>query len=193
MTSDNSREQVWDVYAKAIRVFDQKNADYGDAWRRNGWRGNLSRVFEKNERVRNLLWCSDPRTPAVGDETAVETLRDMLNTLAFAIINLEDGVEWGGETPRSQLLKASELAYNSGEATSFYDQVGSELPHDTNVIVHGHDEVVRTEVIPRDAMAEALSSSLQHGTDEMRPAEAEGTGRVPRKSRNKVVTDNPQA
>jgi len=52
---------------------------------------------------------------------------------------------------------------------------------------------VRTEVIPRDAMAEALASSVQHGPDEMRPAEAEGTGRVQRKPRQKAVVDNPQA
>lgn len=101
VNGDRSRTQVWDVFSEALMLFDRKNADYGDAWRSNGWRGNLSRIFEKDQRVRNLLWRNDPRTPAVGDEAAVETLVDMLNTIAFAIVNLRDGVEWGHETPRS--------------------------------------------------------------------------------------------
>jgi len=189
--SGNSREQVWDVYANAIQVFDKKNDDYGDAWRRNGWRGNLSRIFEKNERVRNLLWRTDPRTPAVGNETTVETLRDMLNTIAFAIINLEEEVEYGNEVPRSQRLTHIAEKYTPGDGLKFFDEVNNELPHLTTDKITG--EPVRTEAIPSTTMAEALASPLQMGPDEMRPAEAEGTGRVTRKTRQRPVTDNPQA
>lgn len=194
--SGNSREQVWDVYAKAIRVFDNKNTDYGDAWRRNGWRGNLSRVFEKADRVRNLVWRADPRVPAVGDEAAVETLRDMLNTIAFAIINLEEEVEWGGERPRSERVASLEAQYSPGEALDFFQEVGSELPHQQ--VSHGHNEVVRTEVIPRDMLEGVMAhtpsgGTLAAGPDEMRAAEAEGTGRVARKARQKAATDSPSA
>jgi predicted nucleotide modification protein, DUF1599 family len=101
VNGDHSRTQVWDTFGEALQLFDRKNADYGDAWRSNGWRGNLSRIFEKAQRVRNLAWRNDPRTPAVGDEAVIETLIDMLNTTAFAIINLRDGVEWGHEVPNS--------------------------------------------------------------------------------------------
>jgi hypothetical protein len=187
--SDNSRTQIWDVYAGAIQTFDKKNQDYGDAWRRNGWRGNLSRVFEKADRVRNLVWRADPRVPAVGDEAAVETLQDMLNTIAFAIINLREEVEWGGEKPRSARVEALGEAYTPGVATSFFEQVGSELPHETQRVVHDTEQVLRTELIPHNQLQEALSV----GTDEMRASEAENTGRVPRKPRQKAVADQPQA
>lgn len=104
--SDKSRQQVWDVFAEALKIFDAKNADYGDAWRKHGWRGNLPRLFEKAERVKELLWRDNPRTPEVGDETAVDTLVDMLNSLAFTIINLREGVQYGHELPASERSSA---------------------------------------------------------------------------------------
>lgn len=96
--------EVHKIFSDALVTLEQKNHDYGDAWRKQGWRGNLSRIFEKDQRLRTLLWRSDPRTPLVGDESAVDTLRDMLNTICFAIINLTDGVEWGGEVPVGQSM-----------------------------------------------------------------------------------------
>jgi hypothetical protein len=111
--SEKSRQQVWDVFAEALKIFDAKNADYGDAWRKHGWRGNLPRIFEKTERVKELLWRDHPRTPAVGDETAVETLVDMLNSLAFTIINLREGVEYGHELPASERSSAWSLGADS--------------------------------------------------------------------------------
>lgn len=209
--SSDSRQQVWDVYAKAMEVFDKKNADYGDAWRTNGWRGNLSRIFEKTQRVRNLAWRADPRVPAVGDEQVLETLQDMLNTIAFAIINMIDEVEYGHEVPRRERLGQMGHDYTPGEATTFYDQVAQELPHRTPKPVdqvHTAQELslladhelseeqaattdVATAFVPRDVMADALATSLTHGPDEMRPAEQEGTGQKPRRGR--PVRDNPQA
>lgn len=102
MSDNRSRDQVWGVMAEALEIFDQKNQDYGDAWRKNGWRGNLPRIFEKADRVKELLWRADPRTPAVNDESAVNTLLDMVNSLAFTIINLREEVEYGNEVPRSR-------------------------------------------------------------------------------------------
>lgn len=100
--SEKSRDQVWNVFAEALQTFDVKNADYGDAWRKSGWRGNLPRIFEKVERVRELLWRPDPRTPAVNDESAVNTLVDLMNSIAFAVVNLREEVEYGSEVPRSE-------------------------------------------------------------------------------------------
>jgi hypothetical protein len=208
--SGDARQQVWDVFAKAMETFDKKNADYGDAWRTNGWRGNLSRIFEKVQRVRNLAWRPDPRVPAVGDEQVLETLQDLLNTTAFAIINMIDEVEYGHETPRRDRLSELENSYTPGVATTFYDQVNEELPHsgpayltdeevsrepaEQQVFMRGHDEVVRTEVIP----TEQLKAALVSGPDEMRIAEQVHSGHVARKRPpggrgGKAVADNPQA
>lgn len=197
--SGNSREQVWDVFAEAIQLFDRKNEDYGDAWRQNGWRGNLSRIFEKSARVRNLLWRSDPRTPAVGDEAAIETLRDMLNTIAFAIINLREEVEYGHETPRSRRLSELGQDYTPGEAQSFYDVVGHQIPHNEVVAFEpGSPQGVATTRITQEDLAAAVEGGMPKafapGPDEMRAAEEANSGHVRRKPRTgKPVTDNPQA
>lgn len=196
--SAKTREKMWDEFARAIETFDKKNADYGDAWKANGWRGNLSRVFEKNQRVRNLLWRSDPRTPAVGDEQAVDTLRDMLNTIVFAIMNLQEEVEYGHEVPRSERAKLAEEAYTPGVATTFYEQVNAEQPLVAPVgervvqeFSHGPNEVVRTEIID----SSQLQAALVQGPDEVRPVEAQSSGHVKRKSgphRERPIQDNPQ-
>lgn len=198
----DSRQQVWDEFARAIELFDRKNADYGDAWRANGWRGNLSRVFEKNQRVRNLLWRTDPRTPAVGDEAAVETLRDMLNSIVFAIINLQEEVEYGHEVPRSQRFSELEKGYTPGDGERFYHQVVQEQTPDDpwatkKTLDQAHTledlsslaEQVSTAFVPR----EAVQAAVTHGPDEMRPAEQQGTGQKSPRGKGRPVRDNPQA
>lgn len=102
MSDTKTMDQVYAIFNQSLETLRDKNEDYGDAWRFQGWRGNLPRIFEKANRVRNLLWRSDPMLPMVTKEQAVDTLRDMLNTIAFAIVNIEEGVEWGHETPRSE-------------------------------------------------------------------------------------------
>lgn len=196
--SSDSRQQVWDVFAKAIETFDKKNADYGDAWRTNGWRGNLSRIFEKVQRVRNLAWRPDPRVPAVGDEQVLETLQDLLNTTAFAIINLIEEVEYGHELPRSQRARQYEEHYEPGVASAFYEQVGTELPHvQANYGTPVEPGTQRIMVDPKVVeMNEELSKlEFQTGPDEQSAAEKkhDRVARKPRQPAQNVVRDNPQA
>lgn len=127
--SPDSYAEVQRIFADALDLFARKNADYGDAWRRNGWRGNLSRIFEKADRVRHLVWRADPRVPAVGDEAAVQTLKDMLNTIAFAIINLEEEVEFGHETPRSE--RYGETPSGPSPLEQYYQEHGMAPAHRT--------------------------------------------------------------
>lgn len=171
----SSRDQVWDVFAEGLALFDEKNTDYGDAWRKHGWRGNLPRLFEKVERVKTLLWRADPRTPAVGDESAVDTLRDMLNTLAFTIINLREEVEYGHEVPRSLRMYHDQVAYTPGDTADFFQKNGLE---DTRRVTID-DEVL-------GAIGE--HPVFKTGPDET-PVSAGGD--VQRKGR--PVRDNPQA
>ena len=191
----DSRQQVWDVYARAIEVFDRKNADYGDAWRRNGWRGNLSRIFEKAERVRNLAWRPDPRVPAVGDEQVLETLQDMLNTTAFAIINLIEEVEYGHEVPRSERVRQFEERYEPGVALAYYDQVGAEPSHHdpgTQVISQDHLRKAIAENDPQALVGAEVSVVLPTGPDEQGAAEKKHDPR-PRRKPTTPVRDHPQA
>lgn len=217
--SSDTRQQLWDIFTEAVQTFDKKNDDYGDAWRRNGWRGNLSRVFEKADRVRNLAWRPDPRVPAVGDEAVVETLRDMLNTIAFTIMNMEEEVEWGHETPRSNRVSEVGKDYNGGEAKAFYEQVSAEKPHqpaddgwvatqlaEAEASVEQQHAEAHTTTIPREVLAASTNATpstvdptrldgglLTHGPDEMRAVEAQGSGHVKPRPRSRAVRDQPQA
>lgn len=90
----NSQARVDEIYAEASRLFAIKNASYQDSWRDQGWRGNVSRVLEKAKRIRSLLWRQSVLLNG-SKEHPRETLMDIMNTCAFAIINMDDGVEWG--------------------------------------------------------------------------------------------------
>lgn len=93
------------VFDEALNLAERKNHDYGDAWRDQGWRGNLSRVFEKSKRLRTLLWNGRAEAAQVR-ENVRETAIDQINTLAFFIMNHDAGVEWGDETPYPPVLFA---------------------------------------------------------------------------------------
>lgn len=152
--SPDSYTEVQRIFSEALDLFSRKNADYGDAWRRNGWRGNLSRIFEKADRVRHLVWRADPRVPAVGDEAAVETLLDMLNTITFAIINLREEVEYGHETPRSERY-ITEVVPGHSPLENFYDSVGASPAGQTAYMNGGGTlppSVTQTRVIPADEL-----------------------------------------
>jgi len=106
----NSQARVEEVFAEAARLFASKNLHYGDSWRDQGWRGNVSRVLEKAKRVRNMVWRGGNILLNGTKEHPRETMLDMINTLAFAIINMDDGVEWGDE-PQASTVQAPGLAY----------------------------------------------------------------------------------
>lgn len=94
----NTIDQMRRVFDRALEIAERKNSDYGDAWRDQGWRGNISRIFEKTKRLRTILWSGRNVEPRV-NESVDETALDMINTLAFFILNRESGVEWGHEDP----------------------------------------------------------------------------------------------
>lgn len=86
---------------RALRLAVAKNQAYADAWRRQGYIGNVARVLSKVERLRNLVWQDNTWLGTGGDESAQdeETLRDTLldlaNLAAFAAANLAAGNKWG--------------------------------------------------------------------------------------------------
>jgi hypothetical protein len=90
------------VFDEASAIVRDKNPRYGSSWRGQGWRGNLSRILEKSGRLRTMLWRRDPELLSASKEHPRETMLDMINTLAFAIINLDDGLEYGHEEAHSR-------------------------------------------------------------------------------------------
>src|SRR6187549_2674690 len=96
--------RVSGVHERALAIIRAKNDNYGSSWRHQGWRGNLSRILEKGDRMRAMLWRADPPLMNGQAETPIETLLDIMNTCAFMIVNIEDGVEYGHEPQAADIV-----------------------------------------------------------------------------------------
>lgn len=135
----NSQARVEEIYAEAARLFASKNVNYGDSWREQGWRGNVSRILEKAKRIRNMVWRQSVLLNG-SSEHPRETLMDMMNTCAFAIINMDDNVEWGHEDhalPVPQPHHAVEFAMRSNSMpvwTPERAEASGELPPEGRVV-----------------------------------------------------------
>lgn len=83
-----------EILASALATLHAKNGAYGDAWRAQGWRGNLARIMSKTSRLRTMLWRTTPARDSVG-EPVVDTLQDLINLCVFMTLNRKDENEWG--------------------------------------------------------------------------------------------------
>lgn len=84
-----------------LRLAVAKNQAYADAWREQGYIGNIARVLSKASRLRAMAWgeqLADEGTAGASEatgETLRDTLLDMANLCAFAAHNLDQGNRWG--------------------------------------------------------------------------------------------------
>lgn len=85
-----------EVLLGALDLAADKNDTYQDAWREQGYMGNLARVLSKSSRIRNMAWC-DSEDTLDGVESVEDTLLDLINLAAFAVINIREENRWGTE------------------------------------------------------------------------------------------------
>lgn len=99
-------QDVRNVVGDALRLLEHKNQGYRDAWRKQGYMGNLGRLQSKAERLKNLLWrdadgngypLPPDRIGAEQAETVVDTLLDMVNLSAFMVVNWTAQNRWGNK------------------------------------------------------------------------------------------------
>lgn len=88
------------LFHEAVELARRKDADYGQAWKRQGYMGNTSRVLSKVERLRELVWSdntADAEDAEGGEtvETVEDTLLDLMNLAAMALHNVRTGNRWG--------------------------------------------------------------------------------------------------
>jgi hypothetical protein len=89
---------------EALAVYKERNARYGDAWRRSGWRGTLTDLRRKIERAWSFLWSAEPRDvvevqawqdadpkPIDADPVDVDDLIDIINYAVFSIRAVREG------------------------------------------------------------------------------------------------------
>jgi hypothetical protein len=93
---EQSCKEQEQVLLVALAIYRERNAKYGDAWRRSGWRGTLTDLRRKIERAWAFLWNAEPRvmppiTDVEGDpaapegSTEIDDLYDIINYAAFSI------------------------------------------------------------------------------------------------------------
>jgi hypothetical protein len=88
-----AQEELRRIFERCLHLQQQKAFGYGEAWREQGYMGNVGRVLSKASRLRNLLWRDDQRIDAL--EGVAETLLDLINLVAFAHINWTQRNKWG--------------------------------------------------------------------------------------------------
>jgi hypothetical protein len=96
-----SAEGVWQGHADAVQALLKTKQAYGNAWREQGYMGNLARIMSKASRLRNMLWRDGTWVGTGGEESAeekesaVDTLLDLSALCALMAANLEDENRWG--------------------------------------------------------------------------------------------------
>lgn len=93
---------VRNAVGDALRLLEAKRA-YGDAWRAQGYMGNLARLQSKMARLRELLWRDAegngyplPANYTKGNnETVLDTALDLVNLAGMFAVNWTEENRWG--------------------------------------------------------------------------------------------------
>ena len=83
----NRVEQMQKIQSKALELFKKKNADYGDAFAKYGTIGVLMRMEDKLQRFMSI---SNTKIQLVNDEGLIDTLIDLHNYAAMALMLLDE-------------------------------------------------------------------------------------------------------
>lgn len=83
----NRTQQLENVQKNALEMFKKKNADYGDAFAKFGVIGVLMRIEDK---IQRSLSISKNNITMVNDESIRDTLLDLHNYAAMAIMLLDE-------------------------------------------------------------------------------------------------------
>lgn len=81
------RSRLESIAYRVINLVMRKNADYGDAWQRQGINGAMVRLADKLYRIDNL---SDGREVLVQEERLLDTLVDAIGYAMLGILYLQD-------------------------------------------------------------------------------------------------------
>jgi predicted amino acid racemase len=80
-------EQMAEIQSEAIHLFEKKNRDYGDAFAEYGPVGVIVRMGDK---IKRLMSISNKGVTLVNTESLRDTLLDLHNYAAMAIMTLDD-------------------------------------------------------------------------------------------------------
>jgi len=87
---DDWLKKYEDIHTQAIALFKDKNADYGDAFAEYGAVGVLVRIGDKIKRLQTI---NKNGITMVNDERLQDTLLDLHNYSAMALMLLDENIE----------------------------------------------------------------------------------------------------
>lgn len=94
-----TNEIIADVFSEVCALVEKKEQAYKGSWRKRGWRGNLTRVLTKGDRLESVLWRPDWQDVVARmkepEETVEDTALDQIALLAMFLVNYRAGNEWG--------------------------------------------------------------------------------------------------
>jgi hypothetical protein len=93
--TDGRIEQMREIQNEALRLFSKKNRDYGDAFAEFGPVGVIVRMGDK---IKRLVSINNSGVTLVDNESIRDTLIDLHNYAAMAIMTMEDSAEKENET-----------------------------------------------------------------------------------------------
>ncbi len=76
------------VLMEALAIYKERNAKYGDAWRRSGWRGTLTDLRRKIERAWVSLWHAEPLPCESPDHDRREQTDDLFDIINYAVFSI---------------------------------------------------------------------------------------------------------
>ncbi len=100
MTSTNSIDQFKQIQKEGLELFSKKNKDYGDVFNKYGTVGVIIRIGDKIDRLMSI---EKNRVILINDESIRDTLIDLHNYAAMALMTIDNEKE-----------KERENAENSG-------------------------------------------------------------------------------
>lgn len=96
MSQTNRVDQLKHIQEGALKLFTKKNKDYGDSFASYGPVGVLVRM---NDKIQRMLTVTNNGISMVKSETIRDTLIDIHNYSAMAIMTLDDLEREKGKTP----------------------------------------------------------------------------------------------
>lgn len=87
--------QLKSIQKRALQLFEKKNADYGDAFATYGAVGVIVRMGDKISRLSSI---SNSNITLVNDESLKDTLMDLHNYSAMALMLLEEDEKKSNKT-----------------------------------------------------------------------------------------------
>lgn len=84
---------VWEL-DKAFQLMLKKRGPYGNAWRDQGYMGQVARILSKASRIKNMMWRTLPVTNNT-IESVDETVQDLINLCVFFLLNRGQDNPWG--------------------------------------------------------------------------------------------------